>query len=266
MRRGWSSTSETLVSATFEETARSTASASSHAGSPAACRSELAAAARRTVVASDAERSAPGPPCRIVSAADTTTTRSVSTSARWMRASVSSESETGTRSSAAASWTSTRPRYSRASGGGSNRSRSRWPSFRARPPATRMVWRSSVTPSAVSSVEHRRERLLPRVDLRSRNRERRRLDHDGDAGPSPGEVGQGRAGEWKAKRIANGSGDVDGVRGRRRSEDDVLVVDRDVDDPRAREQRNTAHSWSQPSTCETSRRCRRINSIECRRR
>ena len=114
--------------------------------------------------------------------------------------------------------------------------------------------------------EHGRERLLPRVDLRSRNRERRRFDDDGDAGPSPGEVGQGRTGEWKAKRIANGSRDVDGGRGRRRSEDDVLVVDRDVDDPRAREQRNTAHSWSQPSTCETSRRCRRINSIECRRR
>ena len=54
-------------------------SASSHTGSPEACTSDRAAAARRTVPASQAARSAPGPPWTTVSADETTRTRSAST-------------------------------------------------------------------------------------------------------------------------------------------------------------------------------------------
>ena len=86
-----------------------------------ACReassSESAAAALRIVAASQAARSAPGPPWRTVSAAPTTSMRSVSTSAGWMRTAVRLSA---TSASSSASWTTTRPRNARACGGGSS--------------------------------------------------------------------------------------------------------------------------------------------------
>ena len=50
---------------------------------------------------------------------------------------------------------------------------------------TRIVWRSSGTPLAVELVEDRRERLAARVGLGARERQRRRLDHDGNAPAAP---------------------------------------------------------------------------------
>ena len=112
-------------------------------------------------------RSAPGPPWRTVSAATTTTTRSVSTSARWMRARVVRDGPGRARVGRVVDERRARG-TSRASGGGSRRSRSRCPSRRARPPATRIVWRSSGHAAALELVDRGRERLLPRVDAARR--------------------------------------------------------------------------------------------------
>ena len=116
-------------------------------------RSELAAAARRTVVASEAARRAPGPPCSDRLGALTRRRRDPSRRAHdgcahrcrprarrrrgplpRRRGRARDRGTRGPREAAAAA----RGRAGRASA--------------ARPPATRMVWRSSVTPSAVSSA------------------------------------------------------------------------------------------------------------------
>ena len=152
-------------------------------------------------------------------------------------------------------------------GGGSNRSRSRWPSFLGE--ATR-------DEDGLAVVGHAECRELGRAPSRAPPAGgRSALPESGSAGGSTTTVtraprrarsdrGAPASGKRSASRTAAATSTAyEGGGGRRTTS---LVVDRDVDDPRAREQRNTAHSWSQPSTCETSRRCRRINSIECRRR
>jgi hypothetical protein len=81
-------------------------------------------------------------------------------------------------------------------------------------------------------AEYGRERLLSRVDLCSRDRERRRLHHDRRTSTRERRTRQWLASERKAERVPNRPRDVDDGRGRRRwSEDHVLVADRDVDDP-----------------------------------
>ena len=125
--------------------------------------------ARRTVSASHAESSAPGPPWTTVSADETTTTRSASTSARLTCASEPSPRVTGASSGSAASWTTTlaaeRARLLQAGAGA--RGRAGRASGRARR-TTRIVCRSSGMPRADELVEHGGERLPSRVDLRAR--------------------------------------------------------------------------------------------------
>ena len=91
-------------------------------------------------------------------------------------------------------------------------------------------------------AEHGRKCLRPRIELCSRDRERRGLDDDGDAAAFRDDVRQRASVEREAQRVADGRCHIDDV-GRRRwwSEDDVAVCERDVDDARAGQERNTAH-------------------------
>ena len=94
-------------------------------------------------------------------------------------------------------------------------------------------------------VEHGRERLGSRIDLRAGQRERSGLDHDGDATAFRHQFLERRARERKAQRIAHRRLDVDDARRRSgRVHDHVLVADRDVDDARAGEDRDAAHGTS----------------------
>ena len=72
--------------------------------------------------------------------------------------------------------------------------------------------------------------------------ERGRLDHDRRARRARHERLDRLACEWEREGVAHGGRDVDDPRRRRgRSEDDVLVTNGNVDDPRAGEKRNTTH-------------------------
>ena len=84
MNCGWLRTSETPKRGTRPLTARSTSVASRQPSEPPVSSSE-SAVARLCVSASAAASSIAGPPCRTLSAALTTTTRSVSTSSRATR-------------------------------------------------------------------------------------------------------------------------------------------------------------------------------------
>jgi hypothetical protein len=80
------------------------------------------------------------------------------------------------------------------------------------------------------------DRRSPRVVLRGRDRQRRRLDHDRGAPPRPCEGLERLAGEGKAERVSDGRADVpDCLAGRPRPQDDCVV--RRVHDrqPRPRE-------------------------------
>ena len=96
-------------------------------------------------------------------------------------------------------------------------------------------------------VEHGRERIGSRIDLRAGQRERSGLDHDGDATAFRHQFLERRARERKAQRITHRRLDVDDARRRSgRVHDHVLVADRDVDDARAGENRDAGHDGSQP--------------------
>ena len=127
----------------------------------------------------DAARSAAGPPWSTVSAALTTTTRSVSTSAGLTRSGTRppvaelDEVRIGRRRAPRRL-----PENRRASSWGTRLSSSRWPACRPSPPATRSVCRSSGTPTRSSSATAAAKRVLPRIADGARDRERRRLDDD----------------------------------------------------------------------------------------
>ena len=94
-------------------------------------------------------------------------------------------------------------------------------------------------------VEHRRERLAPRIDLRAGQRQRGGLDDDGRATAFRRQTGERRARERKAQGVAHRRLDVDDSgRRRRRMHHDVLVADRDVDDTRAGQDRDAGHGQS----------------------
>ena len=101
---------------------------------------------------------------------------------------------------------------------------------------------------ALELVENRRERERPRIDLRSRQRECRRLDDDRDVHASARERGERRTGERERECVSHGGGHVDHARGRGRwAQDHVVGADRDGDDPRAREERDASHGTADDS-------------------
>ena len=116
-------------------------------------------------------------------------------------------------------------------------------------------------------VEHGRERVGSRIDLRAGQRERSGLDHDGDATAFRHQSLERRARERKAQRIPHRRLDVDDARRRSgRVHDHVLVADRDVDDARAGENRDAAPRRQSTTVSRTFPGRSRIDSIECRRR
>ena len=88
-------------------------------------------------------------------------------------------------------------------------------------------------------LEHRRrDRRPPRVVGRTGNRERGRFDDDRRAGAPRHERLERLAGEWEAKRVADGSRHVcDRVDRRRRREHDRVLAGVDDCEPRAVRQR-----------------------------
>ena len=132
--------------------ARSTRTARRHASEPRVWRSE-SVVARRCTSAFAAARSVAGPPCSTVSAALSTTTRSVSTRLGATRIAGSSVSSIGTSAGSDASWTTTVPWNRRAKSGVTSAVTSRWLARRARPHATRSVWLRVGIPSASSACD-----------------------------------------------------------------------------------------------------------------
>ena len=130
------------------------------------------------------------------------------------RASVPSARVNGTRSGSAASWTTTRP--------------AEVPCLRRRQQALELAPPESTAETARDEdrlplvgdaerrqlVEHGRERLGSRIDLRAGQRERGGLDDDGDATAFRHQVLERRARERKAQRIAHRRLDVDDARRR----------------------------------------------------
>src|SRR5919204_170935 len=113
--RGWWSTSDTPRSGTRPASARSSALAACQPSEPAVSSSDSPPLAAAIVSGPVAARSAPAPPCSTVSAAVTTTTRSVSTTAGWTRA-----APTSTSAGSSTSCTATRPWKRRAKSGFTN--------------------------------------------------------------------------------------------------------------------------------------------------
>jgi len=88
----------------------------------------------------------------------------------------------------------------------------------------------------------RRECCLARIRVRAGERQRPRLDDDGGASAAGCDRLERRPGEREPERVSHGSGCVDDLRGRRRADDDVFVIDGDDDDARAREERYATHA------------------------
>ena len=83
------------------------------------------------------------------------------------------------------------------------------------------------------------DRSLAGIALRARQRQVWRLDDDRRARAARHERFERLAGEWEAQRVADGRADVrDGVRRRRRLQNDGIVISRHDDDLRAGEQRD----------------------------
>ncbi len=90
--------------------------------------------------------------------------------------------------------------------------------------------------------DQRCEGARSRVEVRSRHGQRGRLDHDRHARPGSYDVGERRTVEREPQRVADGRLRVGHASGRaRREENDGLVVDGHVHDPRAGEERDAAH-------------------------
>jgi len=146
---GWLSTSETPKSGTRVASVRSTSVASRQPSEPPVSSSD-SAVARRCVSASAAASSVAGPPCRTVSAALTTTTRSVSTSSRATRTRGASAGIPASPGSAA-SCTATLPWKRRRNSGVTSAAISERLARRPSPPATSRVWLLVGTPSSSSA-------------------------------------------------------------------------------------------------------------------
>ena len=84
--------------------------------------------------------------------------------------------------------------------------------------------------------------MLPRIDGRAGNRQRRRLDDDRRAGAAACERFDPLALEREAQRVANSGADIcDAFAGRRRPQHDRVVGSRRDDEPRAGEERDAQH-------------------------
>jgi hypothetical protein len=78
------------------------------------------------------------------------------------------------------------------------------------------------------------KRVLPRIARGSRKRKCGRLDDDCRSAATTYEGTQGLARQWVSQRVSYRRGGINEVcRRRGRANDDVLVVDRNDDDPRA---------------------------------
>ena len=205
--------------------------ASTPVGESDGASSEGAGGADEIVSAAQAPSSAQAPPRSEVSAAVTHTTRSASRSAPWMRAAAAPSSSSGSRSGLDASWTTTAPLKSRACVGRRTASSSRRPARRSRPPAITIVCRSAGIPSRSSSsmtaatASWRGSAVAP-----GRGRERGSID-DRDAAATGDEIGETRARQRVAERLADGSGDVaQRIEGRGRREQNGVVGDGDERD------------------------------------
>ena len=187
--------------------ASSTESASSHTGSPEAWTSERAAAARRTVRASHAASSAPGPPWTTVSADETTSTRSASTTVGVDEDLAGEGGEVGR-----GRVVDHDPPTKRSSLGRGQEAFELVPPGPAAKPARDEQGDASVRYSEpVELVEDGRERGLPRIRLRARHGQRRRLDHDGHARVARDQPLERQALEWKRQCVANRRRDIDDV-------------------------------------------------------
>ena len=97
-------------------------------------------------------------------------------------------------------------------------------------------------PEPLELVDHGRDRLLARVDRGAREGQRARLDDDRDPAAARGEVGEPRAGERIAERLADRGGDVaQRIERRRGHQQQRVVVHRDERHPRAGEERDACH-------------------------
>ena len=98
-------------------------------------------------------------------------------------------------------------------------------------------------PEPLELVDHGGDRLLARVDRSAREWQRARLDDDRDPAAARGEIGQRRARERIAERLADRSGDVaQRVERRRGHQQQRVVVHRDERHPGAREEGDACHS------------------------
>ena len=98
-------------------------------------------------------------------------------------------------------------------------------------------------PEPLELVDHGRDRLLARVDRGAGEGQGAGLDDDRDPAAARGELGESRARERVAERLADRSGDVpQRIERLRGHQEQRVVVHRDERHPRAREERNACHS------------------------
>ena len=123
---------------------------------------------------------------------------------RWMRPSTSS----ARRSSASQSCTTTCPRKLRARSGRRSCSSSRRPARRPSPPADEDGHALARDAVPHELVEHRGQRIAPRVVLGRGKRQRRRLDDDRRPAPAGRKCLERLAGERVAERLGDRRSDV----------------------------------------------------------
>ena len=98
-------------------------------------------------------------------------------------------------------------------------------------------------PEPLELVDHGGDRLLARIDRSAGKGQRAGLDDDRDPAAAGGEIGERRAGERVAERLADRGGDVaQRIERRRGHQQQRVVVHRDERHPGAGEERNARHS------------------------
>ena len=158
---------------------------------------------------------------------------------RWMRPSTSS----ARRSSASQSWTTIFPRKLRARSGRRSCSSSRRPARRPSPPATRTVTPLARDAVPLELVEHRGQRIAPRVVLGRGQRQRRRLDDDRRPAPAGRKCLERLAGERVAERLGDRRSHVrERVERRWRGEQERVVGEGHERDARAGVQGDARHA------------------------
>ena len=95
---------------------------------------------------------------------------------------------------------------------------------------------------ALQLVDDRRDRGLARVAQGAGDRQRRRLDDDGDAARPLRDLLERRSRERESKRVADTGGDIgDRLAGRGRAKHDRVVRRADDDEPGPGEERDSWH-------------------------